>query len=125
MILYCDMVKNRALSFRYAFEGIWTAFKDQPNLYIHLFAAILVICAGMYFKISKIEWLIITLTIGIVIGIEFTNTAIEEVVNSFTDEEHPSAKKAKDVAAGAVLVVAIMAASVGLIIFLPYFFNIY
>lgn len=119
------MVKNRALSFRYAFEGIWTAFKDQPNLLIHLMAAVIVILAGWYFQILKIEWLVIVLTIGMVLGVELTNTAIEEVVNSFTDEIHPSAKKAKDVASGAVLVVAIMAAIIGLIIFLPYFLNLY
>ncbi len=112
--------KFSALSFRYAFEGIWTAFKDQPNLIIHSFFGVFVVFLGYFFQITKAEWLVIILTIGLVITVEFTNTAIEEVVNSFTQETHPSAKKAKDVAAGAVLVAAITAAIVGLYIFLPY-----
>ncbi|EKD90348.1 MAG: diacylglycerol kinase [uncultured bacterium] len=115
------MTKARVLSFKYAIEGIWTALKDQPNFVFHILATIVVILFGWFFQISTLEWIILTLTIGIVISIELTNTAIEEVVNSFTDEIHPSAKKAKDVAAGAVLVVSIMAVIVGLLIFLPYF----
>lgn len=115
------MTKGRVLSFKYAFEGIWTALKDQPNLIFHLLAAVVVILFGWFFQITTIEWIILTLTIGIVVCIELTNTAIEEVVNSFTDEIHPSAKKAKDVAAGAVLIVSIMAVIIGLLIFLPYF----
>lgn len=114
------MTKGRVLSFKYAFEGIWTALKDQPNLIFHLLATIVVILFGWFFQITNLEWIILTLTIGIVIAIELTNTAIEEVVNSFTDEIHPSAKKAKDVAAGAVLIVSIMAVIIGLLIFLPY-----
>ncbi len=114
------MTKTRVLSFKYAFEGIWTALKDQPNLIFHLLSATVVILFGWFFQISKLEWIILTLTIGIVIAIELTNTAIEEVVNSFTDEIHPSAKKAKDVAAGAVLVASIMAIIIGLLIFLPF-----
>ena len=75
---------------------------------------------GYYFSISEIEWLILILIIGFVLTFELTNTAIEEIVDSFTDREHPAAKKAKDVAAGAVLLASITALVIGLIIFLPY-----
>lgn len=113
---------KRALSFKYAFEGIVTAFSDQPNLKLHIFAGAAVIFIGLFLGISKMEWLVLALTIGLVITFELTNTAIEEVVDSFTIKEHPSAKKAKDVAAAAVLVAAITAVAVGLIIFIPYLY---
>lgn len=116
------MKSKRALSFKYAFEGIFTAFRDQPNLKLHLFAAAAVIFISYFLQISKAEWLIILLTIGFVVTAELTNTAIEEVVDSFTDQVHPAAKKAKDVAAAAVLVASITAAIVGIVIFLPYMY---
>ncbi len=114
------MPKKRILSFKYAGEGIWTALKEEPNLKFHFFAALVVYLLGLYYNISKYDWIIIIIVAGVVISLELTNTAIEAVVNSFTEDTHPGAKKAKDVAAGAVLVAALMAVSVGLIIFLPY-----
>lgn len=117
------MNKNRILSFKYAGAGILTALQDEPNLKIHFFIAVLTIFAGFYFGISTIEWLILFLSIGGVISLELTNTAIEEVVNTFTQEHHPSAKKAKDVAAGAVLIASIFALMIGVVIFLPYINN--
>lgn len=113
-------VKKRALSFKYAFEGLWVALIEQPNLKFHLAAAVLVILTGLYYSISYIEWLIVITIIGVVIAIELTNTAIETIVDSFTLDSHPGAKKAKDVAAGAVLIASLTAVVVGLIIFLPY-----
>ncbi len=118
------MEKYRILSFKHAFEGIWIALKEEPSLKLHFLIATLVIILGFYLGIPKIEWLVVILTIGIVISLELTNTAIEEVVNSFTQEVHPSAKKAKDVAAGAVLIASITAFIIGLVIFLPYFIKI-
>lgn len=118
------MGKGRILSFKNAFTGIWVALKEEPNLKFHLILAILAATLGFIFNITQTEWLILILTIGLVICLELTNTAIEEVVNSFTEEVHPSAKKAKDVAAGAVLVAAMTAKIIGLIIFLPHFINL-
>lgn len=114
------MTNQRILSFKYAFSGIWTALKDEPNLKFHFLAALGVVILAWYFGLSKAEWLVILLTIGIVISLELTNAAIEEVVDSLVNTEHPSAKIAKDVAAGAVLVSAITAVVVGLLIFLPH-----
>lgn len=115
------MPKKRILSFKYAGEGIWTALKEEPNLKFHFFAALVVYILGLYYNITKLEWILVIVVAGVVISLELTNTAIETVVNSFTEDSHPGAKRAKDVAAGAVLVAAIMAISVGLMIFLPYF----
>lgn len=114
------MTRTRALSFKYAFEGIATALKDQPNLKFQLCIGVFTLALAYYFNIPKDEWLIIILTIGFVLVLELTNTAIEEVVDSFTDKVHPAAKKAKDVAAGAVLIASITATAIGLAIFLPY-----
>ena len=111
---------KRALSFKHALDGLATALKDQPNLVFQILTAIIVLFLGFYFQITEFEWLAISLTIGFVITFELTNTAIEEIVDSFTDQIHPAAKKAKDVAAAAVLVAAITAAAVGILIFLPY-----
>ncbi len=116
------MLKSRLNSFGYAINGLKTALKDQPNLLIHCLIGSAAIAMGAFFDIDKTEWLVLFLTIGIVLTVELTNTAIEEVVNSFTDKVHPAAKKAKDVAAAAVLVSSLSAVAVGILIFLPYLY---
>ncbi len=116
-------VKRRILSFKYAGDGIWTALKEEPNLKFHFLAAFLVLFFGFYFNITRVEWLCVLILIGLVITAELTNAAIEAVVDSFTSDVHPGAKKAKDVSAGAVLILAITSIAVGLIIFLPYLIN--
>lgn len=115
------MAHKRVLSFKYALEGIWSSFKEEPNIKFHFLAGIVATLLGAYFKISQSQWLSLIICIGLVISVELTNTAIEEVVDSFTPEVHPAAKRAKDVSAAAVLVVSIMALVIGLIIFLPHF----
>ena len=114
------MPKKRILSFKYAGEGILTALKTEPNLKFHCLAAFLIYLLGIYFNISREDWIILVIMMGFVISLELTNTAIETVVNSFTEDIHPAAKKAKDVAAGAVLISAITATIVGILVFLPY-----
>lgn len=113
-------LNHRILSFKYALEGIVDALKEEPNLKIHFFIAVLVLFAAFFLKISKQDWTIVIILIGFVFTVELTNTAIEAIVDAFTDQEHPGAKLAKDISAGAVLVVAITAAISGVIIFLPY-----
>lgn len=117
-------VKKRILSFKYAGVGIWTALKEQPNLIFHFLAAFFVISLGVFFQITRVEWLAVIILIGLVIAAELTNTAVEAIVDSFTSDVHPGAKKAKDVAAGAVLILAITSATIGVIIFYPYILTI-
>lgn len=114
------MPRRRILSFKYAFSGIYDALKEEPNLKFHFLFAILVIIAGIILSITTIDWIIIIFLIGFVISLELTNTAVEAVVDAFTEEEHPRAKYAKDISAGAVLVGAITSIVIGIIIFLPY-----
>lgn len=111
---------GRILSFKCAFSGIYTALKEEPNLKFHLLAALVVIFTSWILQISTIDWIIILFLIGFVISLELTNTAIEAVVDAFTDKEHPGAKLAKDISAGAVLVAALTSAVIGIIVFLPY-----
>ena len=113
--------KHTALSFKYAFSGVRKALREEPKLRIHFVAGVLVILAGFFFNISKEDWIIIIILTGLVISVELTNTAIEVVVNQFTSQEHPGAELAKDISAGAVLVVAITSALVGLVIFAPHY----
>ena len=108
-------------SFKYALEGIRTSFKSERNMKIHVVIMMLVIIAGIILKISKTEWIICILLFSIVIAGELFNTAIETVVDMIMPEKNEKAKIAKDVSAGAVLVLAIGATIIGLIIFIPNF----
>jgi len=106
-------------SFRYAFAGLWYALRTQRNLRIHLVAGTLAVLMAALFQVSPVEWAILALTIGAVIISELFNTVIEALVDLISPDRHPLAKVAKDVAAAAVLCMAIMAVMVGLAIFGP------
>lgn len=111
--------KNILKSFYYAGEGIVSAFLLERNMKIHVFVMLLVILSGIYFHISMVEWMICILLFGVVISAEIMNTAIETTVDMVMPDIDPKAKFAKDLAAGAVLVLAIVAAIIGLMIFIP------
>ena len=106
-------------SFGYAFEGIFTCIRKERNMKIHCVRAVLVVAAGVILGLSPVEWCICLGLFGLVMALELVNTAVEAVVDLVTGEYHPLAKIAKDTAAGAVLIAAIMAAAAGLIIFVP------
>ena len=110
-------------SFKYAIYGIVTSFKTERNMKIHIFVMILVIISGIVFKVSLLDWIILVTMFGLVISAELFNTAIETAIDMITKEKNEKAKIAKDVAAGAVLVLAIASVIVGLIIFIPKIFN--
>jgi diacylglycerol kinase len=110
---------RRILSFRYAFEGWAYVLRTQHNAWIHGAATIAVVILAFWLDISRLEWSILVLTIALVWTAEFVNTAIEVIVDLVSPEEHPLAKKAKDIAAGAVLVSAFTAVIVGLLILGP------
>ena len=106
-------------SFGYAFEGIFICIRKERNMKIHFAASVLVIIAGIVLKLSVTEWCICLTLFGLVMALELVNTAVEAVVDLVTEERKPLAKIAKDTAAGAVLLAAIMAAVIGCIIFVP------
>ena len=106
-------------SFGYAFQGIGRTIRDERNIKIHLAATVLVVIFGLAFNISMTEWFVCLILFGLVISLELVNTAVEATVDLVTEENKPLAKKAKDAAAGAVLVSAIFAGIIGCMIFLP------
>lgn len=114
-------MKNKKLinSFKYAFNGIISATKTERNLKIHLSIATLVIIFGIIFKLNKIEWLICLICIMSVISAELINTAIEITVDIAMPKINNNAKRAKDISAASVLILAIFSALIGLIIFIP------
>ncbi|TCS94757.1 diacylglycerol kinase [Hazenella coriacea] len=107
-------------SFRYALEGLIYTVVTQRNMRIHFIAALGVLLLSLYLPVSKVEVLILFVTIIIVLFAELINTVVETVVDMITQEYHPLAKIAKDVAAGAVLLTAGLAVMVGISIFYPY-----
>ncbi len=104
-------------SFNYAIEGIVYALRTQRNMRIHVTAATLVLIAALFFRVSRLEFLVLVLTIAFVIGTELVNTAVEATIDVATQSFDPFAKIAKDVAAGAVFVSAICAMIVGYVVF--------
>jgi diacylglycerol kinase len=109
-------------SFKVAFRGIWTALRESGHLKFHFFAAAVVISAGFYLQISSFEWLILVLTSAAVISAEIINTCAENIEDILRDQVHVPYEytgKAKDMAAGAVLVFAIASVLIAVVIFLP------
>ena len=111
--------KNFFDSFKHAFAGIWHGIKTARNLQFDLCFFILVIICGFIFQISITEWLAVLICSALVMSLELVNSAIEDAVNLAMPDIHPLAKASKDVAAGAVLLAAIMSVVIGLIIFIP------
>ncbi len=105
--------------FCYAFAGIGHVLRTQRNARVHAAAAGLVIGAAILFRLSPVEWAVLILTIGSVFGAEMINTVAELAVDLLTQRQHPLAKIAKDVGAGAVLVTALAAVGVGIALFGP------
>lgn len=114
-------MKTRFKSFVYAYKGILVFFKEEHNARIHLFLAVLASCAGFYFKIDASEWMALIFAIGFVLACEAFNSAIENLCDVISPEQHSKIGKIKDIAAGAVLMSAIAALLVGILIFLPKF----
>ncbi len=110
---------SRIKSFEFAFEGVKTAIKNEPNFVIQLILAILVLILAAFFKFQPIEWLILILTISLVLILELINTSVEAIVDLVSEDVKDKAKVAKDVSAAAVLIASIMSIAVGVFLFLP------
>lgn len=123
IITYTNKFDSKRLgrSFKAAFSGIKETYIKEQNIKIHTIMAMLVVICGFLFKISYAEWLVCLVLIGFVLMAEFFNTAIEYVVDLASPDIHPLAKAAKDTASAGVLMMAILSAVIGLIIFVPKF----
>jgi len=110
---------GRAQSFKYAAHGIAYMLRTQHNAWIHAAITLAVVASGLVFRVSAPEWCWLILAMASVWTAESFNTALEIIVDIASPERRPAAGRAKDVAAGAVLLCAAGASVVGLIVFLP------
>jgi len=102
-------------------KGFYVLIKEEKSLWFHLFTTVIVMVLGFVFGINAYEWAMLSLTIGLVIGMEIMNTGLEYLVDLVSFEYNLKAKKVKDLAAAATLFAALISIIVGLIIFIPYF----
>lgn len=102
-----------------AFRGIGIGFHER-NFRLQLLALTTVLAAGLYFNIKRWEWLSIIGISALVLSLELVNTAIEHLCDFYSKEKDERIKSIKDLAAGAVLIAAILAVVIGLFIFIPY-----
>jgi diacylglycerol kinase len=111
-------IKTVLNSFKHAFRGIALAFQER-NFKIHLIMFVLVVIAGIYFSIEDYEWIAILVISALVLSLEVMNSALERLCDLYSTEQDNRIKRIKDLAAGAVLLVAVFAIVIGLMIFLP------
>ena len=115
---------GRIKSFGNAFRGIFFAFKTQHNIWIHSLAIVVVVIAGFIFKLDVMEWGLVVLAIGLVLAAEMINTAMEWLIDLVSPDYSEKAGLIKDVAAGAVLIAAVISVIIGSIVFLPKLLNL-
>ena len=112
--------RKRARSFGHAWDGIRNLLGSQIHARFHLVATVAVVAAAFFFRVSSVEWCVLIVAMTLVWVAEAFNTALEHLADAVSPEIHPLVKKAKDVAAGAVLLAAIGAAILGALVFWPY-----
>jgi len=124
MYIYCmkRYLSARRRSFVFAFRGLRRLLGNEPHIRIHFFATILVLLAGVVVELGKIEWLLVTVAIGIVWIAEIFNTVIEHLCDLYTTDRDERIRVIKDMSAGGVLVAAVIAAVIGCFVFIPRFF---
>jgi diacylglycerol kinase len=111
--------------FRYAFRGLWYALRTQRNARVHIFIAILAILLGVVLHISDVEFALVFVAITGVFIAEMFNTVFELCIDLASPDYHPLAKTAKDVAAGAVLLSAMLSVVIGLFVFGPHLWSLF
>lgn len=116
-------LKERAASFRFAFNGVRQFFRHEHNARIHLLATVVVFIGAWWFGLSKSEILSLVLAAGFVWSAEIFNTAVERIMDFIVRDRHPQVKLIKDISAASVLIAAFAALVTGAIIFIPKFFK--
>jgi len=113
-------ISNRIRSLAYGFKGLRFLLVSQKNAWIHAVATVVVIAAGAYFGLTAMQWGLVTFAIAAVWAAEAFDTAFELLADAVSPDFHPLVGKAKDVAAGAVLIVALGSSVVGITVFGPH-----
>ncbi len=114
----------RLKSFRYAYNGLKIAWKEEHNFRVHCVAAVVALLLSYVLRISTYEWLAVIFSIGLVFVCELLNTALENLSDFVCTENNPNIKRIKDIAAAAVMISSLTALLAGLIIFIPKLFSI-
>ncbi|MEK6795290.1 MAG: diacylglycerol kinase family protein [Spirochaetota bacterium] len=109
-------MKRFAKSATHALRGILTAVVNERNVRIHCGIAVLAVILGFVLGISLIEWALIIFAIGLVLSAELINTAVEHLADRVSRKHDLMIAKAKDTAAGGVLIAALAAAAVGVLV---------
>lgn len=117
--------RSRFRSFKFAFRGLRSLLIFEHNSRIHLAAAIIVVALGFILGISIAEWALLTLTIGLVFVSELINSSLEEISDVVKPEWNEKIMRAKDYAAAAVLITAVISVIIGGIIFIPRIFLLF
>jgi diacylglycerol kinase (ATP) len=112
-------IRARLASFRDALRGVAVVVQTQHNAWIHLSASLAVVGLGLWLGVSRTDWCWLVLAMTLVWAAEAGNTALERLADAAVPERHPLVRDAKDAAAGAVLVMAIGAAAIGLLVLGP------
>ncbi|HEU4497573.1 MAG TPA: diacylglycerol kinase family protein [Flavobacterium sp.] len=119
-----SFVSGRLKSLKYAFMGAYKLITTEHSIMVQFFLGVMMTAAGFYFQISKTDWLFQTMAIGLVLGIEGLNTAVEKIADFIHPGFHEKIGFIKDIAAGAVFFAATAAIAVGLIIYVPILQNL-
>jgi diacylglycerol kinase (ATP) len=117
-----SFLQDRLNGVALAFKGAYLLVRTERSIKIQIFLGLIMTAAGFYFDISNTEWIVQTMAIGLVLGTEGINTAIEKLSDYIQPNHDPKIGFIKDISAGAVMMVAIAASIVGLIIYLPKIF---
>ena len=116
-------LRRRLASFGHSGRGVWVALRHELHLRLHAAATVVVIGLGLYCGLSRLEWALVALAVAGVWTAELLNTAVEVLTNLVSPGYHPLAGRAKDIAAGAVLLASLGAVAVGVLVFWPYAFG--
>ena len=118
-------IRRLLKSYTYAVRGLIKTFREEQNLKIQTLASLLVLVLGIYFRLSRIEWAVLTLVISLVLIAEITNSAVERITDVLKPRINTYVKEIKDIMAAAVLLSSIAAIIVGAIIFIPYVYTFF
>lgn len=108
-------------SFKHAFKGIVDGIKNETNFRVMVISFLLVLILNLFFKVTRMEWVITLLCSGVVLSSELLNSALESTLDVYSKEHHILIKNAKDFAAGAVLIMSVISFVIAMLIYMPYF----
>ncbi len=111
--------------FAYAFAGLHAGWQSESSFRFQVVIGALVILAGLFFGISRFEWLFVSLAIGMVLSLEMINTVLEKFLDIVNPELDERVRKVKDMAAGVVFIASMTATVIGVLVFIPYIMALY